>query len=768
MQKLKLFLLACACCTQALAAEQLIINLTVNGVPQGDVPAIYDQGGYWLKAQTIKDAGINTLDGEQQDFAGSVFFRTDRLVGIDSQMDEAELSLSLNAAASEFGERQISLNRNRSESFPQPAPLSWYLNYQIAAFSQSQTSGLDYQFSPTVNINQGAWNFRSAQSFNTQNSAQRWTRLNTTLDYDVPEKMLRASMGDISPSAGALGFNQTMAGLSVSRVFNMQPNFNSSPSFSTQASVTQPSTAEIYLNGQRVSTQSLQPGVYNFNDLSFFSGLQNVEIVIRDAAGNAQRISVPYYFDDSLLKAGLSDFNYSAGLARKNATFDQYQDFAYSAYQRVGVTDWLTLGAQTSGGKDSNSSGILANVGLGTYGTLATAFSWAHHDQQEGGAAQLLQYRFINQALSISANARRQDKDFLKHDENSVLTAPDWSANVGLGWGNNQIGNLSVDIGRQVGNSDALTFNRYVLAYTISPMRQMSVSAQAQLQDRTSGPTWYGFLNFSWFFDQGRSLYSSARYNNDQTLASTNFSQNAPSGEGWGYNFSAQQQETGTDYTAWAQNKRQHGQIDLSMMRSNNSISSNTNWQAAWSGALAYTEGHYALTRPITQSFAIVELPEIPAVGVLHNGSLVGTTDEHGIVFLPDLASYGYHQIGLEQNDIPIQYSLERLQKETLTGNNDGRLVQFQARQVAAVSGQFVHTDGRAVLNQWIKVEAIDADSTQPVLLQTAMDGRFYTESLTAGRYRFSSELCNGEFVIPQSSDVITELATIICTEKAP
>ncbi|WP_027470114.1 fimbria/pilus outer membrane usher protein [Deefgea rivuli] len=761
MQKLKLLLLASLYCTPVLAAEQLIIRLTVNGVEQGDVPAIYDQGGYWLAAETIKGSGINTLDGEQQTIAGRVFFRADKLIGIESKMNEADLSLSLNAAASEFGERQVSLNRNRGASFPAPAPFSGYLNYQLAAFSQG--SDLEYQFNPTLNLNEGAWNFRSAHSFNTQNSQHRWTRLNTTLDYDQPENMLRASAGDISPSAAALGFSQTMGGVSVSRVFNMQPNFNSSPSFSTQASVTQPSTAEIYLNGQRVSTQNLQPGIYNFNDLSFFSGLQNVEIVIRDAAGNAQRISVPYYFDDSLLKAGLSDFNYSAGLARQSGSFDSYQDFAYSAYQRVGVTDWFTLGAQTSGNTDSNSSGILANFGLATYGTLATAFAWAKHDQQNRGAAQLMQYRYINQALSISANARRQDKDFLKHDENSVLTAPDWSANIGMGWGNQQIGNLSIDIGRQVGPSDALTFNRYMLAYTKSPMRQMSVSMQAQLQDRASGHTWYGFLNFSWFFDQGRNLYSSARYENNQTLTSANFSQSAPTGEGWGYNFGFQQQDNGTDYTAWAQNKRQHGQVDLSMMRSNNSIASNTNWQAAWSGALAYTEGHYALTRPITQSFAVVELPEIPNVGVLHNGSQVGTTDEHGIVFLPDLASYGYHQIGLEQNDIPIQYSLERLQTETLSGNNDGRVVQFQARQVAAISGQLLRADGRALVNQWIKVET----DSEPVLLQTALDGRFYTEALTAGRYRFSSDLCSGELIIPQTSDVITELAPITCSEKA-
>jgi len=741
-----------------------VIQLSVNGVAQGDVSAIYDQGGYWLEANTIREAGINTLDGEQQIIDGNVFFRTDKLIGIASQMDENELRLSLTAAASEFGEREISLNRNRGPQAPTPAPFSAYLNYQVAAFSQSNSSDIDYQFNPTLNLNQGPFNFRTAHSLSTQDSQRHAIRLNTTLDYDQPEQMLRASIGDISPAAGALGFQQTMGGISLSRVFNMQPNFNSSPSFNTQAAVTQPSTAEIYLNGQRVSTQNLQPGIYNFNDLSFFTGLQNIEIVIRDAAGNAQRISAPYYFDDSLLKAGLSDFNYSAGLARKSGSFDTYQDFSYSAYQRVGITDWFTLGAQTSGNKDSNSSGVLANFGLANYGTVATAFAWAKHDQQPSGSAQLLQYRYINQALSISANARHQDKYFLKQNTNTPLTAPDWSANIGLGWGNQQLGNLSIDIGRQMGSSDELTFNRYILAYTKSPMRQMSVSLQAQLQDRPSGQTWYGFLNFSWFFDQGRSLYSSARYENDKTLASVNFSQNAPTGEGWGYNFGIQQQNQGTDYTAWTQNKRQHGQIDVSMMHRDYSNSTDTNWQASWSGALAYAGGNYAFTRPISQSFAVVQLPQIADVGVLHNGSLVGQTDADGTLFLPDLASYGFHQISLEQNDIPIQYSLERLQKENLSGNNDGRVVTFNARQVAAISGQLHFSDGHPASNQLITVET---DAGQ-VILQTAMDGRFYSEELSAGNYRFSSARCTGELHIPASQDVITELAPILCQAKAP
>ena len=747
-------------CSIALAAENLFLKLSVNGVPQGDVPAIYDQGGYWLKESTIQEAGINTLKGEQQVFAGEAFFRVDRLIGIESEIDTATLSLSLTASASEFGERQIKLNNSRSQLYPEPAPFSGYLNYQITAFNQVDGNDLDYQLNPTLNLNQGPWNFRSAHFYSTQNNQHQWTRLKTTLDYDRPDQMLRASAGDITPSMGALGFSQNMAGLSVSRAFNMQPNFMSSPSFSTQAAVTQPSTAEIYLNGQRVSTQSLQPGIYNFGNLNLVSGLQNIEILIRDAAGNTQRINVPHYFDDSLLKAGLTDFNYSAGVERENASFDRYNGFTYSIYQRAGITDWFTLGAQASGNQERNSGGILANFGLSTYGTLASAFAWAQHEQQNTGDAQLVQYRYINQSLSLSATARRQDKNFFKN--NSVITAPDWSANIGVGWGNSQFGNISIDVGRQMGQTDALTFNRYQLAYAISPIKQLSFSAQAQLQDRHSGQTWSGFLNLAWFFDQNRSISSSARYENSEVLAGMSFGQNSTTGEGWAYNFGAQQQRDGEEYTAWIQNKRQHGQIDLSAMRNQRAKSTTSNWQAAWSGALAYVGGHYALTRPISQSFAVIELPQIANVAAMHNGSEVGRTSPDGTVFIPELASYGFHQIGIEQDHIPIQYRLNSVQQELLTGNNDGRIVKFDATSITAVSGRFFLANGLPLSNQ-----LLDVVTAQGIVqLHTALDGRFYSEALPAGLHRFDSTLCSGELYIPTSSEFITEIAPITCPAK--
>nr|WP_314898990.1 fimbria/pilus outer membrane usher protein [uncultured Deefgea sp.] len=752
-----LFFFALQC---AVAAEPLLLALTLNGVPQGDVAALYEQDQYWVATKALQGFDIDT--------AKTIFFEGERYVLISSLKDlqskfnENEMTLNLTAAAQHFGEHEIVLKQDPSQLYSAPAPFSWYLNYQLSLLKQSQTDGLGFQFNPSININQGYFNLRSEHSYAQQNQQSEWRRISTTLEYDMPEAMMRLSFGDLVPASGPLGQSLAMAGVGVARVFAMQPNFSASPAFQLQTAVTQTSTADIFLNGQQIASQTLPPGVYNFNDLRYYTGLQNVEIVIRDSSGNTRGYQTPYYFDDSLLKAGLSEFNYNVGLARKNGSFDQYEGLAYAGYQRFGVSDWLTLGAQASGQSDSHRAGLFANIKLGNYGTLGSAFSWAKHKDQNSGSAQELQYRFVDQNLSVTANARRQEENFRqKNPLFPELSAPDWFANLGVSWGQSSLGNVSLNLGRQMGASEEQTFTLYQLGYSFSPSNKVSINTQLQYQQHTSKSQLRGFLNLSWNFDQGRSLYASSRYQDGKTYSGTTFNQSAPSGEGWGYSAGVQQQEESTDYTAWLQNKQAHGQIDLSLLHSDQANRSANNAQLSWSGALAYTDGHYALTRPITQSFAIVELPNTPDVSILQNGNPVGKTDASGRVFIPDLANNSWHQISLTQEEIPLNYRLPELRQDLLTGYHDGQIVSFTAQSISAVSGRLLDQNGQALANRNIQIET----NSSTLELQTTLDGDFYTEDLTPGQYTFRSDSCTGLITVPSSTEIVNEIPTSFCKE---
>ncbi|MBE9608166.1 fimbria/pilus outer membrane usher protein [Chitinilyticum piscinae] len=744
----------------AMAAERLYLNLIVNGVAQGDVDALYDQDGYWLAEQALKRSGISTPEGMSQEQDGIRYFRADALDGIRSRLQADELTLYLDAGADEFGVHQIALTTQREPRWPSAAPWSAYLSYDAAVLHQSGADGFDYQFLPTLNAAGNGWAFRSEHSYFSGSSASSWARLRTTLDYVRPEVMQRISAGDLSPRQGALGFTQALAGIGIASAFELQPDFEAQPTFQSQAAVTQPSTAEIYLNGQRIKTIDLQPGIYEFSDLRYFSGLQNVDIVLRDRYGGTQRYAIPYYFDDTLLRAGLSDYSHNLGLGRVNGSFDRYDGLAYSLYQRYGVTDWLTVGAQASGYAGDHSYGALFSLRLGWYGVLSGVGSWARHRDQPDGDAQQLNYRYNHERFSIYANLQRQSPYYWKRSSLLPESTPlRWSANLGASIGAVGPGTLSLEYGRQEGVSAQGNADRYLLGYTFSPWPNTSLSAQARLVDGNTR-SWSGFLNLSVYFADGHSLYGGAQYQNDQTLLSSTLSKSSPAGEGWGYSLSAQQQADSTDYMAWLERKLAFGQASFSGNRSVGRQGDYSNWRLGWQGALAYADGAVRLTRPIDDAFAVVRLDGLADVGIEQNGSLIGHTDEEGVLFLPDVPSFSYQQIGVVQNDLPIEYGIDRLQKTLLSGERDGRRIGFATQRIHGVSGQILRADGSPLGSRRLQLAGTALE------VATAMDGRFYSEQLPAGSGLLQAEDCRVALQIPANGAVSTELGTLYCQEE--
>ena len=108
---------------------------------------------------------------------------------------------------------------------------------------------------------------------------------------------------------------------------------------------------------------ALAPGTYEFRDLSYFSGLRNVEIVLRDRAGNTESLRLPVYFTGENLRAGLHEFRYAAGSPRDSFEGNgSYAGRAISGRHRYGVTDDLTVGASVEVIPGYRSAGVGAIV----------------------------------------------------------------------------------------------------------------------------------------------------------------------------------------------------------------------------------------------------------------------------------------------------------------------------------------------------------------------------------------------------------------------
>src|SRR3546814_6965583 len=64
-----------------------------------------------------------------------------------------------------------------------------------------------------------------------------------------------------------------------------------------QIFVASPSTVEVLVNGAPYQTLDLQPGTYSLDDLPIQIGSNDVQLVVRDAAGREQVTRFDYFFD---------------------------------------------------------------------------------------------------------------------------------------------------------------------------------------------------------------------------------------------------------------------------------------------------------------------------------------------------------------------------------------------------------------------------------------------------------------------------------------
>jgi outer membrane usher protein len=747
-RKIALWLvLLCSSRFASAAAEPLILNIMLNGMAKGDLEARMDADIYWLDADALKGMGLSEVKGSSQLFAGRRFVRLDQITGVKSELDLDLLQANLQADPALLPLQTSSFSQ-QNHIQPWQGGTSAYLNYAVSA-GWDVSGQTVVGFAPTLNMATQGWNLRSRHDYQSQD--QGWLRLDSTLSYDSPDQMMRITLGDISSTAGALGRGVSMAGIGVSRVFSMQPYFETKPGLNGGAPITSPSKAEIYINGVIVKNVDLQPGMYQFQDLSYFSGFQDISVVVRDQYGNRQVYNLPYYFDDSLLKSGLHEFNYNAGVERKEG-FDHYQGAAFSGLHRYGVSDYLTVGLRAERTPGRQSAGALANIRLGDYGVLGAAASWAKNGEDQGQAS-LFNYRYEEQAFNVRAMLQQQSAHYLPAMFD--LPVPAWNGSVGFGFGSENLGNWGVDLMRQTGGT-AETANALRLSFSASPARDFSVSTSLSLRNNGT----QGFVNLTWLFDGNQSAgVGMQRDELNQQRINAYYAKTTPAGEGWSYRFNTEHDRVGTSQDAYVQGRFAQSQLTASARQ----YDGRSSYRVAAEGAVAYVDGLWGASRPINQSFALVQSEGLSGVGVTQNSQLIGHTDEDGYLWVPELSNYGQQQIALVQDDIPIEYSLPQLRLDVMPGQNMGRRVAFAAKKIRAFEARILDAQQQPYINMPMRLKLPDGE----LLVMTDINGKIYLEDLAPGKYAFEIQNkglpCTAWIEVPDVAGEVLDLGDLIC-----
>ncbi|EEF26641.1 conserved hypothetical protein, partial [Ricinus communis] len=199
-------------------------------------------------------------------------------------------------------------------------------------------------------------------------------RLDSTWSMDQPVSMRTIRVGDTVSQSTPWGTSYRFAGIQVMSNFGTRPEIGTIPLPSIGGEAALPSVAQLYVNGALQGQQKLPSGPFVINNIPVVTGQGQIQLVVTDVLGHQQLISAPFYNAATLLKSGLTQYSFEAGLLRNNygQRSADYGTPVISATYRRGMTDDWTARMHTDvtsrsamSGADSSFALPFASINIG-------------------------------------------------------------------------------------------------------------------------------------------------------------------------------------------------------------------------------------------------------------------------------------------------------------------------------------------------------------------------------------------------------------------
>ncbi len=649
-----------------------------------------------------------------------------------------------------------------------PSDVSAYMNFFAAqdyvdSGLPSQDEGRQpFRMSMDGALNMKSWVLENSSDYIENDPANPFQRGDTRLVHDFPDDMVRTAVGDLSyPVEGFQSF-QPMLGLTVARNFDLQPYRVSEPTGQTSFFLNSPSKVDIYVNDRKVQTLQLNSGPYNITDFPVVNGSNNVKLVITDATGRVEVRNVDIVSDNNLLAAGLHKFAYNIGFTSATVNRERQYDFGQpvlSVFHRYGLTDSLTLGANAQADQKQQMGGSDVTVGT-KWGILRADFAGSHVQDGGEGVAWQTQYQIVDQGRTLDDGTFIGTKNFtLLADYRSEHFAPlglllpqntsaydltarysyQWSQTVNLGIGG------GYDIGRDGQGND---WNA-----TASFDKQLAGGFHVNLNVGKQQSEGYGmFVNLTWTPSDSRNSVN-ASYDSFSNTARTEWNY-AQEGRADSMSASAGVVRTpdrydGTgDVTYYGERGEATLDHDIVTPFSNTNGSSNmleSRSELRLASAMVFGGGHVALSRPVSNSFAIFapdpSIEDYP-IGVNPQGrhadedrTYEASTGTFGPAVLPDLTPYLYRTVRVDASKLPPGYDAGPGTYTFYPAYRSGTFVRLGSDTNVLLDGILQYKDGKPVALQAGSISLAGQPDDAPETFFTNRAGRFRIEKLKPGQY---------------------------------
>nr|WP_283254431.1 fimbria/pilus outer membrane usher protein [Ramlibacter paludis] len=586
----------------------------------------------------------------------------------------------------------------------------------------------------------------ATSSFFTGNNGRGTTRLDTALRRDDPERITSLVLGDTITRPGSYGAALRMGGLQYQRNFANAPLLITYPTADVAGTAVVPSTVDIYVGNAKAYSTTVRPGPFSVNSLPVPVGAGNVRVVVRDVFGQESSAVVPYVRYDAMLRQGLHDFSYEAGLLRRDygVRSNAYGDWAAVATHRYGVTDRLTLEGRAEAMADRANLGGLVQATVPLLG-LVGAGAAASRGFGHAGALGKVFFQRNEREWSVAGGAEQRSPDYVdigfEPGQVRTLAVRQFSASAHVGERHwlNLLGLRTKDTSGE--------FNSATAGWTFSLTRSATLSASYSRFWGTQPKTHVFSLTLAMPLGERDFVTASVERRSDAPKMDVllDVTRNLLETDSFGYRVLAGQQSAARRLELGAYVQTGVGQFGAEVAEASGSRAA----RAFARGGLAVAAGEWRISRYLDQSFAIVKVADFPGVRVYGNGQQVGATDSSGVAVIPRLSGFLPSTVSFEPEDIPLDGSFADNTKRIKIASRMGALVDMGVVRRISATLTLVEGDGKPV-PAGASVHVGEASESFPV----ARRGKVYVSGLARGkpnalRVRIGERGCTAVIELP-------------------
>ena len=757
---------------KTVGGQQLIAEVSLNGVRKGEFAVVaLPDGDYLVTESDLRAMAVQPPYEESVNVDGQTHHSLRALGANELRFDEANLALFVSLPPDRLPKKSLDLLPGQQKQVLEPRDNSAFFNYNALYAGEHLGEPVRLSLSTELGVRIGDMLLRTESVHQRGQGVDQNIRYGTSLTHDDRRTRQRWIFGDFTATSGDLGSFLNLGGISFSQSYQIDPNLVRQPMASFTGNITSPSQAEIYLDGIRVRTETLQPGQFELKNLNYYGGQRDITVVLRDRFGREQTLVYPFYFTDLNLREGLHDYSYNIGLQRQNlgTLSNDYGKLAMSAFHRYGFSDSLTLGGRGEAEPGRLNLGVTAAARSNTVGVVSGGLSAGRSPAGRGWAG-VARYGYQSRQFSAQTEIRRTSPNYETVGQLALTDRLKSEVSVGASYGTSAFGNLSIDW-RQFLQYRGMDQRILTLGYSRTLFGGISLRASVSRVKSALPSTSSTHVMLALSYSPTNDITANAlhRSRDGTTSDLVQVGKNTPIGEGLGYRIVGERLssilESSVRLSPSLQYNGAHGvyTADFTTSRSPGGSAQNA-YQLGISGGVAYVDSTLALSRPVTDSFGIVKVGELEGVRVYHSAQEIGRTDREGKVFLPNLGSYVANRVAIDDRDIPIDYAIADKELNISPPLRSGSLIRFDVMRIQAITGRVtVKVAGQTQPAEYVNLIVMAGD--KEVSIPTGRDGEFYFENLKPGRHAarfvFGKERCTFELMVPTSQEMLIDLGEL-------